>query len=265
MQWGQIGEVALTLPRERTRPTADLRGDAAGGALGTGGRDVVALARITDQLIQASESVPSLKLYRRLAEQAVARAQGDHMQSRVLVESILNSLEPRSFIGWATTCGLIARSANDLGDHQRAKTICEEALAHIDDNDREFVTLFLDLDLELASAQASLGEVEPALARIDGLLARFRECDHPFLMGSLHEMRARIAWKAGLFPDYLHHLKLCERWFRPTGTPALIAKCERLAELQNGPTRKPCAAEGATTSLSSDAATQLLRKGPARA
>ena len=57
-------------------------------------------------------------------------------------------------------------------------------------------------------------------------------------------MRARIAWKAGLVPDYLHHLKLCERWFRPTGTPALIAKCERLAELRNGPTRKPCAAEG---------------------
>jgi hypothetical protein len=49
----------------------------------------------------------------------------------------------------------------------------------------------------------------------------------------LHECRARIAWEAGRVEDYQRSLAEVERWFRPTGTPALIAKFDRLAALQH--------------------------------
>jgi hypothetical protein len=195
-------------------------------------QDVVSLTRIADRLQQLSESLPSLALYRRLAELALGRARGGFDQFTAPALAILASRAPREFIGWAETVGVLARALNDAGDHAKAKTVCEDALTQITDDDREFVTLFLDLDLEMAHAQAGLGEVDPALARIDRLLQRFAECDHPLLQGSLHEARARIAWKAGRVPEYVHGLAMVDHWFRPTGTPALIAKCERLASLR---------------------------------
>jgi hypothetical protein len=146
----------------------------------------------------------------------------------------VNASAPREFIGWAESIGILAREANALGDHAKAKALCANALAHITDEDRDYVTLFLDLDIEMANAQAGLGEVDAALARIDGLLQRFRDCDHPLVLGCLHEARAAIAWKAGRVEEYAYSLALVDHWFRPTGTPALIAKCERLAALRGG-------------------------------
>jgi hypothetical protein len=43
--------------------------------------------------------------------------------------------------------------------------------------------------------------------------------------------RARIASQAGRVGEYHASRGEAERWARKTGTPALIAKCERLAEL----------------------------------
>jgi hypothetical protein len=103
------------------------------------------------------------------------------------------------------------------------------------DADREFVGLFLPIDIQMAVAEAGLGDVAAGLARIDGLLARFRDSQHPLVQGFLHEARARIAWMAGRTDEYSLSLSLVDHWFRRTGTPALIAKCERLAELRVGP------------------------------
>jgi hypothetical protein len=49
----------------------------------------------------------------------------------------------------------------------------------------------------------------------------------------LHETRAYVCWEAKRIPEYEDSLAAVERWFRPTGTPALIAKFERLAALPN--------------------------------
>jgi hypothetical protein len=105
-------------------------------------------------------------------------------------------------------------------------------LTHISDADKDYVSLFLPVDIEMALAQAGLGEVDAGLARIDALLARFRDSDNPLVQGLLHEARAKIAWMAGLVCEYSLSLTIVEHWFRPTGTPALVAKCERLADLQ---------------------------------
>jgi hypothetical protein len=196
-------------------------------------QDVVALKRITDRLQQQSEEQPSLKLYRRLAELALARSLGGYAQFESSAHALLATRAPRDFVGWASAIAGMARAGNEMGDHEKARALLAEALPHITDEDRQYVTLFLDLDIEMAIADASLGDFDPAFARIDRLLERFADSDHPIVQGSLHEARARIAWKAGRVPEYLHGLSMVDRWYRPTGTPALLARCERLAGLRD--------------------------------
>jgi hypothetical protein len=139
--------------------------------------------------------------------------------------------QPRSYIGWAATRSALVRSLNDIGEYAEAKAVGNAALAHVTHADREFVTLFLPLDIEVAHAEAGLGQYDAALGRIDALLARFARFEHPLLQGMLHEARASICWSAKHVTEYSASLDAAERWYRITGTPALIAKCERLVAL----------------------------------
>jgi hypothetical protein len=50
-------------------------------------------------------------------------------------------------------------------------------------------------------------------------------------LGLLHECRAQAAHRLGRTLEYQASAELCNRWFRGTGTPALIAKSERLLAL----------------------------------
>lgn len=120
----------------------------------------------------------------------------------------------------------------------------------------------------MAIALAGTGEVDAALTRLDGLLTRFDACDHPMAMGTLHEARARIAWKAGRIDEYARSLSAVDRCFRPTGTAALIAKIERLTELQNaqsGPRLPPSDEPGASQSSKQTDVTRVARRGSLRA
>jgi hypothetical protein len=192
--------------------------------------DIVAVTRIADRIALQATTVPSLKLYARLADLSLTLVRGDWTGEGIHAVSV--DRPPRSYIGWATVIGFHAAGYNDRGQHAEAKATCERALAHLTDADREYVALFLGLDIEMAIAEAGLGDVERGLARIDGLLERFRASDHPLVQGFLHEARARIAWMAGRADEYDSSLAVVERWFRPTGTPALVARWERLAELK---------------------------------
>lgn len=194
--------------------------------------DVVALRRAAERLELLSESVPSLKRYARLARLALMQVQGERIdEAAKMAEKEVNDVEPRSFIGWSSIAAIMARAFNRQGRYAEAKASCEVVLPHLTDEDREYVVLFLDVDLEMAIAQAGLGQFDEAFARVDGLLERFRGSDNPMVVGCLHETRARLAFMAGKLDEYKHHLGMVEHWFRGTGTPALIAKCERLAAL----------------------------------
>ena len=175
------------------------------------------------------------KLYARLAEMALVLVRGDWTDGTARGRARRSRRRGASSDG-RRSIGFHATGFNERGRYAEAKAACESALAHVTDADREYVALFLVLDIQMAIAEAGLGNVEAGLARIDGLLARFADSDHPLVQGSLHEARARIAWMAGRADEYNVSLAVVERWFRPTGTPGLIAKWERLAELK-GPRR----------------------------
>jgi hypothetical protein len=210
-------------------------------------RDVVALTRAADRLELLAKSVRSLKLYGRLARVALMHVQGDAVdKADAALRAELATHAPRAFIGWASGAGFLARHFNESDRYAEAKSACELVLPHLTDADRDYVTLFIEVDLEMAVAVAGLGAVDEGFARVDGLLVRFRESNHPLLQGALYETRARIALIAGRLDDYRHSLALVDHWFRGTGTPALIARYERLADLapNSGGTLRPRPAPG---------------------
>lgn len=196
--------------------------------------DLVAITRTVDHLDVLRQTVPSVKPYWRLAKLAAQLVRREDLEgARVGTEELLRGRESRSYIGWAATLAFLARGLNQRGEHEEARNVCRRALAIMNDADREYTTLFLDADLEAAAADAALGDVDGALHRLDELIARFASCDHPLVLGRLHERRARIAWKAGRTGDYDASLQLVDRFYRRTSNPVLIAKCERLSELRS--------------------------------
>jgi hypothetical protein len=177
---------------------------------------------------------------------------------------------PRSYIGWAAAMGSVARAHNVAGAPAQAKAVGERALAHVTDRDREYVLHFLTLELELATADAALGQTDEALARIDARLERYGPTEHGLALGLLHETRARIAWGAGNVDAYERSLREVERRFLPSREPALVARCKRLRELGGGgrgrdlgPKGGDAAATPAASAVQS-AQTVVSRKMPRR-
>jgi len=211
--------------------------------------DIVASTRLAHRLELLSRTVPTMKLHAGLAKSGLFLSRGEPA-NRPNVARIIAEYEthaPRSYAGWAGARGYMARGHNLSGDHNAAKDVCERALAHVTEADREYVMHFLTLDLELAVADAALGHADDALRRIDALLERYRGQDHRLALGLLHETRATIAWGAGKVDDYEKSLAEVEAWFLPTRAPSLIAKCKRLAGLR-GETSGRSVADGVSSS-----------------
>ncbi len=196
--------------------------------------DVVALARIVRRFDELVRIAPSLVFYKRLAELALFTRSGEQNWEKPLSLAMreIDKAEPRSFIGWATVISGSASVCNRNGRYREARALCMRVLEVLRDEDRQYVSLFLDAEVQLALAEAGLDCFDDALARIDGLLVRHGPSQHPLALGLLHEARARVSYTAGKKREYHYHMRQMDRWFRPTNTPALIAKCERVAELE---------------------------------
>jgi len=199
--------------------------------------DVAGMMRIADQLPTLSTTAPSAAVYARLSRFALRVLRGDRAIADVMAVDPDLLRAPRSFVGWSSCQALLARAYNQVAEHARAKAICERALALVTLEDRGYPTMFLSLDIELAHAEAGLGNVDRALRHVDQLLALYARGKNPMVYGLLNEARAVICWGAGRLDEYADGVARVERSLRPTGAPALIAKCERLAALGSEPSR----------------------------
>jgi hypothetical protein len=196
-------------------------------------RDIVSSTRIAEELQTASRTIPSLKPFVRAAQVNLLLARGE-VSDLTPFERVFADHEraPREHVGWARLTANIARCHNLRNEHQQAKRVCEHALRSVNEADREYAAHFAPLELELATADAALGHLEDAAARVDALLARFRECDHALVLGSIHATRAQISHAGHDVEGYQRHLAQTERWFLSTEHPSLIAQCVRLRELR---------------------------------
>lgn len=137
--------------------------------------------------------------------------------------------EPYSIIGWTLTRGALARAYNGLGQHQRAKQVCEAALAHRDAGDFDYPVMGLNAQIELAHAESFLGNHALAAAQLDRLIEKHGSAGGPMTMGSLHEARAWVALRSGALDLCREQLSMMESWYRPTEVAPLLSRVGELS------------------------------------
>ncbi|HEX4339924.1 MAG TPA: AAA family ATPase, partial [Polyangiaceae bacterium] len=197
--------------------------------------DVAGMMHIAGQEAVLAASAPSAATYPRLARLALRVLRGDRTVAGVMATDPDLLRPPRSFLGWSSTHALLARAYNQAGEHAKARSVAADALALTTPEDLKYAVLFLGLELELAHADAGLGDVDGALERLDALLDVHSNDDNPLVKGLLHEARALVCLAAGRTDGYTDGVDKAERSLRPIGTPSLIAKCERLASRGRDP------------------------------
>ena len=74
----------------------------------------------------------------------------------------MEAYAPRSVIGWGNAYADIAGAHNRTGKYERAKEICERALAATSEADREYIIMYAPLQYELAIALAGLSRDQEA-------------------------------------------------------------------------------------------------------
>jgi hypothetical protein len=190
--------------------------------------DVVGMKRTSEELDRLAVEIPSLRLHAEIARGASLLLGGDVKAARDHVEAVLDRVQPRAFIGWGAMCGALARASNALSDHAVAKALCEKTLAQLSPADLEFSAMYLIIDIELAIADAHLGDPESAVRRIDALIEKHRASGGPVTMASLHRTRALIALHLRDEATAAEHLGEMERWVKPTHNPGLLQQCEKL-------------------------------------
>jgi tetratricopeptide (TPR) repeat protein len=191
--------------------------------------DAMSMKHNLQQLQRFAKRVPSFAL---LSE----RAQGAYLLLRRKYEEALPWLErclaerTLGVIGWTRAHGALARGLNGLGQHARAKEVCERALRQLTPEDLAFPAMNLFVQIELAIALAGLGQFDAAAAGIELLLDRYRASAGPLTLGALHEARARVALMAGDDEACRGHQQQMEARYRATGVSTLIARCETFAK-----------------------------------
>jgi hypothetical protein len=113
----------------------------------------------------------------------------------------------------------------------RAKETCRAALAYLTPADLEFCALNLGVQIELCRAEAGLGNLPVAEAKLRELIDAHGPGGNPLTIGALHEALAEIAALRGDEAAFAESLAEVARWFRDTKNPALVARHERLARV----------------------------------
>ena len=189
-------------------------------------QDAAGLKDCLERLKRLSAEVPSLRF-------AYRRALGAYLVLRGTPEEALSVLgqgeEPLGLVGWARGEGLHARAYNALHDHARAHEVCVRALGYLTPEDLKFCALNLDLQIQLARAEAGLGNIALGEEQLRGLLAAHEGAGNPLTVGALHEALADLAAMRGDRDAFADHLVAVDRWFRQTRNPALVARYEQLA------------------------------------
>jgi tetratricopeptide (TPR) repeat protein len=194
-------------------------------------RDLVESRRVVDRIETLARTAPSLALHGELAHVSCLFLRED-AAAAARIEAILAQYPPRSFIGWGAVCGFYAEYLNHRGAHDAALAASERAIEHLNEADREFVSLFLNLELQHAFALLGLGRVDEAASELEALCERHAASDNPLTQGQLHEGRARLAAAEGAWDRFDLHLGRAMEVYRATGTTALMARAEGLKHLR---------------------------------
>ncbi len=180
--------------------------------------DAVRMKRAGQDLARMSAELPSLRYLLRRARGHYCVLRGNYARGIALLDA---GEEPLAFCGWAQTRGMLARAHNQLGEHARAREICADAIQRMSPEDFDFVVLNLGVQIELALAEAGLGNFSGAAQQLETLFQLHSGRRGPLTLGALHDARAQVALAAGELELCRMHIAKMSQFYRPTGLATL--------------------------------------------
>lgn len=192
--------------------------------------DVLSLKRAVQQLESLASSISTVAQLRDVTDACYLSERGMATQALERHEPMLQKLAEEGGLR-ATQCAMAyARILRKAGQPARAQEVCEQALAKLSPEEREFTVLVSGVRRELAQALAAQGNLQRATELADALLQEQSAHDNPLLHGLAHGSRAEIALLEGDWMRLESELHAMREWFDKCEHPALYAQCQRLAE-----------------------------------
>ena len=189
--------------------------------------DLIGLKRSSEELERLSLEIPSLERYARGARALLSVMRGEHEIAIPLLEALHTETAPHAFVGWTAFAAALAEAYNETGQSERAATLCREIVERLPEGDRLVVSLMLDVELQLAIADARCGRSAEAERRLTELLALHTPHKGAVTLGRIHRAWTEVA-RAGLDEQLArYHRARMDHWFRSTRNPSLVAECER--------------------------------------
>jgi hypothetical protein len=193
--------------------------------------DLLLTKSTLEQSERVAEEEPSLVRYAKSARSVYTLLRGQPDECIRISEQVLSEEPRHARIGWSTVCGVLAEAYGQVGEHARAKALCEQVLSEAEPGDAVYFGIRLKAELALATAHAALGELEAADRQLERLLASYASNASPLALGSVHETAARVALMRKDRKAFTRHIKEVERLFCPLGNPSLVARFRRLTAL----------------------------------
>lgn len=187
-------------------------------------RDRMGLRRCSERLKQLACEIPTLASHATTAYGFYQLTKGDPQRTISSYEAVLRNAKPRDHLGWSAEYGQLAAAYNAAGEHEKARASCSYALKYVPEGDRDFVVMTLELEIELAVAEAMLGNGTRAARSMDALIERYEADRGPVTLAQLYEGRCRVALADDDRDTAAASLAKMEQVARTTNNPALILR-----------------------------------------
>jgi len=189
--------------------------------------DAMGMKRAAERMKRLSASAPSLRVHARYMHGVYLLMRGRSGEALAWLEDCLHEA-PCSRLAWGRAHGLLARAYNQQNMPEKARAACQRALDHFRAEQLDFPALNMCVVTELAIAEAHLGEIAHARARIDALFQRFSGHQNPLTLGHLHETLLEIALIAGDASEAHTQLTRMKALYQRVGTSSLMQRCDVL-------------------------------------
>jgi len=196
----------------------DIWGALEGIKIGLRTNNAIVLKRTVQELNRLSSEVPSVVEVERAARGTYLVLRGKYE------EAIEHLLVPRGLfrLGGIRTVSVLACAYNALGRHAEAREVSLEAIGRLTPEDSKYVVMHLSAHIELALAEAGLGDCDAAKKRLDALLVEHAPGQGAITLGALHHARAQVALRERSFPEAREHLAKMDGFYRSTRVPTLV-------------------------------------------
>jgi hypothetical protein len=189
---------------------------------------VVGLVHAVADLARLAKLAPTIETLHALAEAHLELLRGHPERALPVYERLLETEAGRMIPDYPLQRAQHAQALCLLGKHEAARTMCLRLLDEIAESGRDSDQITLVSLIQLARAEAGLGNLARAAELIDAQFELARRRGNPLSTGSVHRERAKVAALAGDSECFEHHLAAMSEQFALTENPWLIQQRDTL-------------------------------------